>query len=107
MQSVRLTREELYRQVWSEPMRTLAQRYNISDVGLAKTCKRLRVPVPGRGYWAKKAAGHRVKQLPLPVLPPNARQSEHEVKLADRPVPSEPPTLPRLIRIQSEFEDWR
>ena len=85
-------------------MSRLAQHYGLSDVGLAKVCKRLRVPVPGRGYWAKKAAGHRVKQLPLPVLPPNARQSEHEVKLADRPVPCEPPTLPRLIRIQSEFE---
>jgi hypothetical protein len=102
---VRLTREELHQQVWSEPMRTLAQRYKISDVGLAKTCKRLRIPVPGRGYWAKKAAGHKVKQVPLPVLSPNARQSERDVMLADRPEPREPTSLPRLIRDQVDFEN--
>ena len=47
---VTLSREELCEQVWSAPMRTLAQRFGLSDVGLAKTCKRMRVPVPGRGY---------------------------------------------------------
>jgi hypothetical protein len=105
MSSARLTREELYERVWKEPMRTLAQRYNISDVGLAKTCKRLRVPVPGRGYWAKKAAGHNVKQHPLPDLPPNARQSQYEVTLADRPAPQEPLAIPRLISDRVDFEN--
>jgi hypothetical protein len=76
MEDVKLTREDLYERVWAEPMRTLAQRYGLSDVGLAKTCKRLRVPVPGRGYWARKAAGHKVKQLPLPLLLPTALRSE-------------------------------
>lgn len=104
MDVVRLTREELYEKVWAEPMRALAQRYNISDVGLAKTCRRLKVPVPGRGYWAKKAAGHKVKRLPLSHLPPNARQSQYEVTLADRPVAEESTTLPGLIGRQVEFE---
>jgi hypothetical protein len=105
MSSSRLTREELYERVWIEPMRTLAQRYNISDVGLAKTCKRLRVPVPGRGYWAKKAAGHKVKQRPLPDLPSNAPQSQYEVTLADRPAPQEPMAIPRLISDRVDFEN--
>lgn len=26
----------------------------VSDVALAKRCKRMKVPLPGRGYWAKK-----------------------------------------------------
>jgi len=85
-------------------MSKLAQQYGLSDVGLAKTCKRLHVPVPGRGYWAKKAAGHRVKQLPLRDLSPNVQQSQREVTLADRPAPKEPTSLPSLIRIQAEFE---
>ena len=34
-QVVRLTREELYDQVWKTPMRLLARSYGISDVGLA------------------------------------------------------------------------
>ena len=39
--SVELTREELYEQVWTVPMQRLAQRYGISDVALAKTCRKL------------------------------------------------------------------
>jgi len=104
MEALKLTREDLYERVWAEPMSKLAQHYGLSDVGLAKTCKRLRVPVPGRGYWAKKAAGHKVKQIPLPDLPPNIRQSQREVTLADRPIPREPATLPRILSIQAAFE---
>jgi hypothetical protein len=68
-EQVIVRREDLYEQVWSTPLRTLAQQYGLSDVGLAKTCKRMKVPVPGRGYWAKKAAGHTLKRRPLPALP--------------------------------------
>jgi hypothetical protein len=61
-------REELYQRVWSTPMRTIAQEYGISDVGLAKVCRKLMIPLPGRGYWAKKEAGQSVKRLPLPPI---------------------------------------
>lgn len=47
------TRAELYAQVWREPMRTVAQRLGLSDVGLAKACRAALIPVPPRGYWAK------------------------------------------------------
>jgi hypothetical protein len=57
-----LTRQELYDLVWSTPMTKLAETFGISDVGLAKICDRHRVPTPPRGYWAKKEAGHKVKQ---------------------------------------------
>ncbi len=43
----RPTREELYEQVWSAPMQTLALGYGLSDVGLAKTCKRMVILFPG------------------------------------------------------------
>ena len=59
-------RDELYGEVWSTPMKTLAAKYGISDVGLAKVCRKLMIPLPGRGHWAKKEAGQNVKQLPLP-----------------------------------------
>jgi len=49
-QSAELTREELYAQVWAEPMTKVAKHYGLSDRGLAKTCARMGVPVPGRGY---------------------------------------------------------
>jgi integrase len=60
----RYDREELYEKVWKVPIRILAREYGVSDVALAKTCKRLHVPMPGRGYWAKKAA-----QQPVPARP--------------------------------------
>lgn len=58
-------RDKLYRQVWERPMQTVAKEYRISDVALAKTCRKLAIPVPGRGYWAKRAAGTRVPKQPL------------------------------------------
>jgi len=60
-------RDVLYAEVWSEPATTVAQRYAISSVALAKFCRRLHVPLPSRGYWAKQAVG---KQEPMPPLPP-------------------------------------
>lgn len=62
----RFTRAELYKLVWSEPMRSLAKRFEVSDVGLAKACQRYDIPRPGRGYWAKLKAGKAVQQAPLP-----------------------------------------
>jgi hypothetical protein len=58
-------RSELHREVWSTPMKTLAAKYDISDVGLAKGCRKLMIPLPGRGYWAKKEAGQDLSQPPL------------------------------------------
>jgi hypothetical protein len=60
----RYNREELYEKAWSQPMQKLAKGYGVSDVGLAKVCKKLYIPVPGRGYWAKKAARRPVAKRP-------------------------------------------
>jgi hypothetical protein len=52
-----LDRQKLYDEVWSDPVSIVAQRYGLSDVGLAKICRKLRIPLPGRGYWAKVKVG--------------------------------------------------
>jgi hypothetical protein len=62
---MKLSRKELYEIVWSKPMTTLAKEYGISDVGLAKICRRHQVPLPPRGYWAKLAAGIHVQKTHL------------------------------------------
>ena len=49
---VKLTREELYQMVWSKPVTKWAKEFGLSDVGFAKICKKMKVPLPGRGYWA-------------------------------------------------------
>lgn len=63
-----IKREELFQQVWSKPMTTLSKEYGISDVGLGKICKKLNIPKPESGHWAKIAAGKSVKQKELPPL---------------------------------------
>ncbi len=87
---IRLTRQELYDQVWSTPMRKLALRYGLSDVGLAKICARHDIPRPLRGYWAKKEFGKAPPQTPLPNP-----QDNHLIELREpiepRPIPPVPP----------------
>jgi len=48
----RLTRSELHNLVWSQPMQRLAKQFSVSDVALAKSCRRAEIPMPKRGYWA-------------------------------------------------------
>src|SRR5271155_5149191 len=64
------SRRTVCKKVWSEPMVKIAKKFGISDRGLAKTCKRLEVPVPPRGYWARLQAGQRVSKIPLPPAKP-------------------------------------
>jgi len=59
-------REKLYKEVWAEPMTTVAKRYGISDVALRKHCKKLEIPLPQNGHWAKVKARHNIKVPPLP-----------------------------------------
>lgn len=62
-----MKRSELYEKVWATPMIRLAAELGISDVGLAKACRRHAVPVPPRGHWAKLQAGKRSPRPPLPA----------------------------------------
>jgi len=61
-----INRKELYQKIWKTPITRLSKEYGLSDVGFAKICKKHNIPRPPRGYWARKATGYRVKQLPLP-----------------------------------------
>jgi hypothetical protein len=47
-------------------MTHLAKEFAISDVALHKICRKHGIPNPPLGWWAKKAAGKKVKQIPLP-----------------------------------------
>ena len=64
-----ISREALYDLVWTMPMMRLADIYDISDVGLAKMCRRLRVPRPPVGYWQRVAAGQKTSRTPLRAVP--------------------------------------
>lgn len=115
-------RETLYNEVWTDPVTVVAPRYGLSDVGLAKICRALAIPLPSRGYWAKIKAGRVMGRAPLPKLktpgpvptglvklPPEkaavrqaARQSAAKIRKETPPLPpseeSQPSTAHPLVR---------
>ena len=81
-----LSREDLYELVWSKPVVELAKDLGMSDVALAKRCRKAGVPVPGRGYWARVAAGQEPHR---PKLPQREAEPPYPSTLSFRPVPEE------------------
>src|ERR1041384_7379939 len=65
--TVVLTRQQLYELVWLEPMQRLSKQIGISDVAIAKHCRKVGVPVPARGYWNKLRVGKPVIKAKLPA----------------------------------------
>lgn len=99
--SITLTRQELYDRVWAEPVDTLAKEFGLSNVGLGKACRRHNIPVPARGYWARKAAGHTLRQPPLPP----SKIGDETVTLLGSPRPDPPAVAaPRVIHPLIAFE---
>ena len=78
-----VSREDLYRQVWSEPMLSLAKKYGVSSSYLARVCTRMNVPRPERGYWAKLEHG---KPVSKPLLPPAS--ADHALEWSRESFPS-------------------
>ena len=67
METIELTREELYSLVWETPLSQLAKKYNLSDNGLRKVCKKLDIPLPKNGHWQKIKFNKKVIIEKLPV----------------------------------------
>jgi hypothetical protein len=76
---VAFDRKQLYDHVWSTPCQQLSKALGVSDVALAKTCKRMGIPLPSRGYWARLEAGETLEKMPLPP----AAQGEERVVTFD------------------------
>lgn len=102
------TREEFYELVWSKPLTHLAKEFAISDVALHKICRKHYIPNPLFGWWAKKAAGKKVKQTPLPK--PKAG-SAHGITIANADLSREAAALAGVREqariLASEGDDTR
>src|SRR6266850_7061458 len=92
------SRAELYRLVWSEPLRALAKLIGVSDVAIGKRCREAAVPLPGIGYWAQKQAG---KAGPHTPLPPRALGQSDRITIGGRyyyePGPSDDELIAMLV----------
>lgn len=106
------TRQELYQPIWQEPTRKVAERLGISDVGLAKVCRKYHIPRPWRGYWREKETGKRPRQpklLPWPKhLGPEPGGITFHTAPAIPTAPGEPPPprppKPAAIETQAAHE---
>ena len=86
IETISLRREELYEQVWTTPVVKLAKTFGLSDVAIAKICKKHSIPKPPLGYWAKLRHG---KIMPRPPLPNIIDEQLTVVKIHKRPVRSD------------------
>ena len=53
METIELTRKELYDKVWTTPVSKLIQEYALSTEGIKKLCKQFEIPMPDGGYWMR------------------------------------------------------
>jgi hypothetical protein len=100
-------RDELYAEIWEQPMVKIAPKYGISAVALGKVCRKLQIPLPGRGYWVKKDFGKPVKRVPLPVV--KNLPVVHRIKFPPRKACQIPKLfyLSQNRRIQNMCESWK
>lgn len=97
-------RAQLLDEVWAEPVKVVAQRYGLSDVGLKKLCARLQVPTPTRGHWAKVKAGRGIP--PKPRLKAFKGNPRHLLKpsVPNRPRRVEPEVVDERLAALIAFE---
>jgi hypothetical protein len=105
MKIVTIERNELYNQVWNEPVSKVASKYAISDVGLKKICKKLRVPTPPRGHWAKVQNGVSVNRIPFPKLK-YGEPDTYEIRVDESEKP-QPIFGSEAIQLISHVDSWK
>ena len=89
-------RERLFAMVWERPAAEVGEELGISDVALGKLCRRLQVPKPPRGYWARIRAGQKPRRPPLKAF-------QAETATAERLRRHERRTAVRLSELQRHF----
>ncbi len=53
IETIKLTRKELYEIVWSTTLSKLTQQYAYTNDGIKKLCKQFEIPMPDGSYWSK------------------------------------------------------
>lgn len=96
-------RETLYNEVWTDPVTIVAPRYGLSDVGLAKICRTLAIPLPSRGYWAKVKSGKVMNRVPLPDLKQDFSSKTGLVKLPPEQAEIREATRQASARLRKEL----
>ncbi len=102
---VEFTREALYQMVWERPVLVLAKEIGVSDVALAKACRKAGIPLPNRGHWAIVKAGRTIKTPVLPAHKPGQPETVVFTVMENPPpkVPKPDPPAGPAIEIPTEL----
>jgi hypothetical protein len=65
METIELTRKELYDIIWSTPLSKLTQQYEFTNDEIKKICKEFEIPMPEGGHWMKLKFNKIVKKEKL------------------------------------------
>ena len=68
METIALTRKELYNIVWSTTLSKLIQQYAYTNHGIKKICKQFEVPMPDGSYWSKLKFNKKFKKEKLNLV---------------------------------------
>ena len=63
--AVKLTRKQIYDEVWSAAVSGMALKYSIPYSSLLKQIKDANIPIPPSGYWTKKEFNKETVTIPL------------------------------------------
>lgn len=69
---ITINRGELFRRVWDQPLREIAEEFGTTVFALAKICEELCVPRPPRGHWTRVRSGIKDTRPDLPPVQPGA-----------------------------------
>jgi hypothetical protein len=64
--SAKLSREQLYNEIWEISVTGVSKKYDVPYAELLKLCKENDIPIPSSGYWTKLKFGKPVTNTPLP-----------------------------------------
>lgn len=101
VRTIEWDRQKLYEQVWQKPGVQLAKEYGISDVALAKVCKKLNVPRPKPGDWTRMQCGHKVNKPALPAMQ-EAPTLVSEILVADDKETKQPDAYLALLATEKD-----
>lgn len=67
MSQVKITRGELYNQIWKISRKSICVKYGIKDVELKTVCQKMNIPLPDNTYWTNLRMKRAVKIPELPL----------------------------------------
>ncbi len=98
--AIEVSREDLYEEVWAEPVSKVAQKYGITGTALSKNCRKNEIPTPPVGYWQRLQFGYKPQRPTLPPLP-SGRRSTIRIEKSS-PQPKRSPELEAQLASEDE-----